>query len=88
MDEALKMVEDHHHLHWADDCEIVVLEEMPIPEMENLKMCIRDRRRRKRGTEGWWGSPLPARWPAGPPEVAAGRVGTGRARPPAAPPRS
>ena len=34
MDEALKMVKDHHHLYWADDCEIVVLEEMPIPEME------------------------------------------------------
>ena len=33
MDEALEMVKDHHHLHWADDCEIVVLEEMPIPEM-------------------------------------------------------
>jgi hypothetical protein len=36
MDEALEMVKDHHHLHWAEDCEIVVLEEMPIPEMENL----------------------------------------------------
>ena len=34
MDEALMMVKDHHHLHWAEDCEIVVLEEMPIPEME------------------------------------------------------
>ena len=34
MDEALEMVKDHHHLHWAEDCEIVVLEEMPIPEME------------------------------------------------------
>jgi len=34
MDEALGMVEDHHHLHWAEDCEMVVLEEMPIPEME------------------------------------------------------
>jgi hypothetical protein len=34
MDEALAMVKDHHHLHWAEDCEIVVLEEMPIPEME------------------------------------------------------
>ena len=31
--EALDMVKDHHHLHWADDCEIVVLEEMPIPEL-------------------------------------------------------
>jgi hypothetical protein len=34
MDEALVMVKDHHHLHWAENCEIVVLEEMPIPEME------------------------------------------------------
>ena len=34
MDEALEMVKDHHHLHWAEECEIVVLEEMPIPEME------------------------------------------------------
>jgi hypothetical protein len=35
MDEALVMVEDHHHLHWAEDCEIVVLEEMSIPELES-----------------------------------------------------
>jgi hypothetical protein len=35
MDEALEMVKDHHHLHWAEDCDIVVLEEMPIPEMES-----------------------------------------------------
>lgn len=34
MDAAYEMVKDHHHLHWADDCEIVVLEEMPIPELE------------------------------------------------------
>jgi hypothetical protein len=34
MDEALEMVKDHHHLYWAEDCEIVVLEEMPIPEMQ------------------------------------------------------
>jgi hypothetical protein len=34
MDEALEMVKDHHHLRWAEDCEIVVLEEMPIPEMQ------------------------------------------------------
>jgi hypothetical protein len=34
MDEALTMVKDHHHLHWAEDCEMVLLEEMPIPEME------------------------------------------------------
>jgi hypothetical protein len=31
---ALAMVEDHHHLHWAADCEILVLEELPIPEMD------------------------------------------------------
>jgi hypothetical protein len=35
MDEALHMVKDHHFLYWSDDCEIVVLEEMPIPEMES-----------------------------------------------------
>jgi hypothetical protein len=34
MDAALAMVRDHHHLHWADSCEITVLEEMPIPELE------------------------------------------------------
>lgn len=34
MDEALTMVKDHHHLHWADSCEITVLEEMAIPELE------------------------------------------------------
>ncbi|MFJ4651566.1 hypothetical protein ACIP5Y_09875 [Nocardia sp. NPDC088792] len=33
MDDALAMVQDHHHLHWADDCEITVLEEQPIPEL-------------------------------------------------------
>lgn len=35
MEAALEMVKDHHHLHWAPDCEIVVLEEMPIPELQN-----------------------------------------------------
>ncbi|MDB4939813.1 MAG: hypothetical protein JWO40_238 [Candidatus Doudnabacteria bacterium] len=35
MDEALQMVKDHHHLHWAENCEIVLLEEMPIPELES-----------------------------------------------------
>ncbi len=30
---ALDLVRDHHHLHWAEDCEIEVLEEMPIPEL-------------------------------------------------------
>lgn len=34
MSEALEMVKDHHHLDWADGCKIVVLEEMPIPELE------------------------------------------------------
>ena len=34
MDEALEMVKDHHHLRWAEACEITVLEEMPIPELE------------------------------------------------------
>ncbi|MFI1919412.1 hypothetical protein [Nocardia sp. NPDC020380] len=34
MDDALAMVQDHHHLHWADDCEITVLEEQPIPELQ------------------------------------------------------
>jgi hypothetical protein len=35
MDEALLMVKDHHHLHWAENCEILVFEEMPIPEMDS-----------------------------------------------------
>ena len=34
LDEALEMVKDHPHLHWAPDCPIVVLEELPIPELE------------------------------------------------------
>ena len=34
MDEALAMVKDHHHLGWAEGCEILVLEEMPIPELQ------------------------------------------------------
>jgi len=34
MDQALEMVSDHHHLHWAEDCEIVLLEEIAIPELE------------------------------------------------------
>jgi hypothetical protein len=32
MDRAVMMVKDHHHLHWAADCEIVIFEEMRIPE--------------------------------------------------------
>jgi hypothetical protein len=34
MDEALEMVKDHHHLRWADSCEITVLEEIAIPELD------------------------------------------------------
>ena len=34
MDAALAMVSDHHHLRWAPECEILVLEEMPIPEQQ------------------------------------------------------
>ena len=34
MDDALEMVRDHHHHDWAEDCEMVVLEEMPFPEMD------------------------------------------------------
>jgi hypothetical protein len=34
MDEALEMVKGHHHLGWAEGCEIVLLEELAIPEME------------------------------------------------------
>jgi hypothetical protein len=33
-DEALSMVSGHHHLEWSNDCEIVLLEEMPIPELQ------------------------------------------------------
>lgn len=35
MDEALGLVKDHHHLHWAPDCEITLLEEMAIPELQD-----------------------------------------------------
>jgi hypothetical protein len=34
MDEALEMVKDHHHLQWAEECEIDILEEVPIPELQ------------------------------------------------------
>lgn len=34
MDEAVAMVRDHHHLRWAEGCEIVVREEIAIPETE------------------------------------------------------
>ncbi|MET4782923.1 hypothetical protein ABIB56_002936 [Glaciihabitans sp. UYNi722] len=33
MDDALRMVEGHHHLRWADGCSITVLEEMGVPEL-------------------------------------------------------
>ena len=34
MDHALELVgPDHHHLGWADGCEILVLEQIPIPEL-------------------------------------------------------
>src|SRR5947199_8765982 len=32
-DEALSLVSGHHHLEWSNDCEIVLLEEMAIPEL-------------------------------------------------------
>lgn len=34
MADALELVKDHHHLSWAESCEITVLEELPIPELE------------------------------------------------------
>src|SRR5687767_8010072 len=34
MDEALAMVQNHHHLQWDDDCHITLLEEVPIPELQ------------------------------------------------------
>ena len=34
-DQALAIAKDHHHLRWATECEIVVLEEMPIPELQS-----------------------------------------------------
>ncbi len=33
LDAAIDMVRNHHYLSWANDCEIEVLEEMPIPEL-------------------------------------------------------
>jgi len=36
MDEALRLVDGHHHLHWAEGCEITVLEGIPIPEQTLL----------------------------------------------------
>jgi hypothetical protein len=37
MDEALGMVSGHHHLRWAEGCEITVLEETVIPETEPMR---------------------------------------------------
>jgi hypothetical protein len=34
MDDVLAMVDGHHHLDWADECDVTVLEEIPIPEMQ------------------------------------------------------
>src|SRR3954464_3838637 len=34
MEDALELVKGHHHLSWAESCEITVLEEMPIPELD------------------------------------------------------
>ncbi len=34
MAEAVELVKDHHHLGWAPDCEITVLEEMAVPELQ------------------------------------------------------
>jgi len=33
MDAALVLVGNHHHLHWAEGCEITVHEEIAIPEL-------------------------------------------------------
>jgi hypothetical protein len=33
-DEALGMVSGHHHLRWSYDCEILLLEEMGVPELQ------------------------------------------------------
>jgi hypothetical protein len=33
MDDALSMVEGHHHLRWANECTNTVLEEMGVPEL-------------------------------------------------------
>jgi hypothetical protein len=36
MDEALALTKGHHHLTWAPTCDILVLEEMPIPELQDI----------------------------------------------------
>lgn len=33
-DKALQFVADHHHLQWSGGCEIVLLEELAIPELQ------------------------------------------------------
>lgn len=35
MEDALELVKGHHHLKWAEECSIEVLEEMPIPELDS-----------------------------------------------------
>jgi hypothetical protein len=35
MHDALAMTKDHHHLTWAPSCDILVLEEVPIPELQD-----------------------------------------------------
>jgi hypothetical protein len=35
-DEVLEMVKDHHQLDWAEGSWILVLEEMPIPELSDV----------------------------------------------------
>ncbi len=34
-EEAVSMVAGHHHLEWSDGCQILLLEEMAIPELES-----------------------------------------------------
>ncbi|MGF6881480.1 hypothetical protein ABIA39_002170 [Nocardia sp. GAS34] len=34
INDALGMVRDHHHLSWAPECEVTILEEQPIPELQ------------------------------------------------------
>ena len=33
-DQALSFVTDHHHLAWSEECEIILLEEQVIPELQ------------------------------------------------------
>ena len=36
-EESVQMVEGHHHLQWSEDCEIILLEEMGIPELQDSR---------------------------------------------------